>query len=201
MNQPRIAEWNLARLTEALIPLLGDDEAEAVADARDALSGFAPELSAGLAATFEGKFGLPEGQDGNAEFIESAFAMMAENAVDFTLFFRELTRLASCGLDAGLRSLFRDGDEADAWLEAWRTTSGAWDPRDRTARMQRQNPVFIPRNHRVEEAIRHAMSNDFGPFHRLVDVLRTPFREQPEHAELERPPRPEERVQRTFCGT
>ena len=201
VNQPRIAEWNLARLAEALIPLLGDDEEEAIADARDALSGFAPQLSAGLAATFERKFGLPEGRDGNAEFIESALSVMAENAVDFTLFFRELTRFASCGSDAGFKALFRDNGDADVWLGEWRTASGTGDARDLAARMRRQNPVFIPRNHRVEEAIRHAMSNDFGPFQRLVDVLGAPYREQPEHAELERPPRPEERVQRTFCGT
>ncbi len=201
VNQPRIAEWNLARLAEALIPLLADDEAEAIADARDALSGFAPQLSAELADTFERKFGLPEGQDGNSEFIESAFTLMAENAVDFTLFFRELTRFASGTDNAGFKSLFREAGGADAWLEAWKKTSGTGDPSERTKRMQRQNPVFIPRNHRVEEAIRRAMSNDFGPFHRLVDVLKSPFREQPEHADLERRPRPEERVQRTFCGT
>ena len=67
--------------------------------------------------------------------------------------------------------------------------------------MRRHNPIFIPRNHRIEEAIQAGSAGDYAPFHRLVDVLARPFEEQPDHAELERAPEPHEVVRRTFCGT
>jgi uncharacterized protein YdiU (UPF0061 family) len=67
--------------------------------------------------------------------------------------------------------------------------------------MRRANPVLIPRNHRVEEAIQAALGGDYGPFHRLVEALAAPFDDRPEYADLETPPREEERVRQTFCGT
>ena len=93
------------------------------------------------------------------------------------------------------------------WLADWRAAleveDGAKGSRDaeRLERMKRANPVFVPRNHRVGEAIQAAYVGDYAPFHRLVEVLARPFDEQPEHAELEAAPAPEEVVQRTFCGT
>jgi uncharacterized protein YdiU (UPF0061 family) len=68
--------------------------------------------------------------------------------------------------------------------------------------MRRNNPAFIPRNHRVEEAIEAAVQReDFGPFETLVDVLGRPYDQQPEHARLAEPPGPEQQAYRTFCGT
>ena len=67
--------------------------------------------------------------------------------------------------------------------------------------MRANNPILIPRNHRVEQAIQKAYSGDFAPFHRLVDALAHPYVEQPDYADFEIPPRPEEVVHHTFCGT
>jgi len=67
--------------------------------------------------------------------------------------------------------------------------------------MRRANPLFIPRNHRVEQALRAAAEGDLRPFGTLCDVVRRPFDEQPAHAEFADPPRPEEVVRETFCGT
>ena len=67
--------------------------------------------------------------------------------------------------------------------------------------MRAANPILIPRNHRVEQAIQAAYRGEYAPFHRLVDALAAPYAEQPEYADLETPPRPEEIVHTTFCGT
>ena len=97
-----------------------------------------------------------------------------------------------------LTALFVSREPLDEWLARW---GQAADPATRLAEMRAANPVRIPRNHRVEQAIRAGYRGDFAPFHRLVDGLAAPCTEQAEYADLETPPRPEEIVHETFCGT
>jgi uncharacterized protein YdiU (UPF0061 family) len=96
------------------------------------------------------------------------------------------------------RAEFSDPAQFDAWLPRWQSRILTT---DRVARMQAANPAFIPRNHRVEEAIAAAVGGDFAPFERLTAVLAHPFDDQPDHADLMTAPAPEEIVQATFCGT
>ena len=101
-----------------------------------------------------------------------------------------------------MRALFEDRAAADAWLADWREVAGDGVlAEDRVARMRKCNPIFIPRNHRVEQAIQAAMRGDYAPFERMTSVWAKPFLEQPDHAELEDAALPEEHVHQTFCGT
>lgn len=199
-NQPSIAHWNLMRLAEALLPLLADDDDAAVEQAEVVLAGFAPAFNSRFIDGFRRKFGLapryasdPEGAEA---FASQSFDVMAQQTVDFTLFFRHLT-LVAAGADAdSFLSLFAEPSAGAQWLESWRA-AGPKEPE----LMRQVNPIFVPRNHRVEEAIQGALRGDYTPFERLNAVLERPFEEQPEHAELERPAEPGEKVERTFCGT
>ncbi|HEX3372502.1 MAG TPA: hypothetical protein VHS08_08285, partial [Candidatus Acidoferrales bacterium] len=97
-----------------------------------------------------------------------------------------------------LAAMFPSREPFENWLAKWRSEA---DPGKHLAGMRAANPILIPRNHRVEEAIQAAYHGEYAPFYRLVEALAAPFAEQPQFADLELPPRPEEVVQKTFCGT
>lgn len=211
-NQPGIAQWNLYRLAEALLPLLAEDEEQAVEEAKAALEGFGAAFDATYLQGFRRKLGKPPVEGADPDALERANAelgdllgLLTNQHVDFTRFFRELTRIAGGVEPEGERwlSLFDDPAAGRAWLASWRASLGPSGVPDAAGLdgMRRSNPIFIPRNHRVEEAIQGALRGDFEPFERLHAVLARPFEEQPEHVEYEEPARPEERVDRTFCGT
>jgi uncharacterized protein YdiU (UPF0061 family) len=123
---------------------------------------------------------------------------MAENGADFTRTFRALTFLPdSPGNDEPARRAFTDPTSFDAWAAHWRARVAGTD----RSGMRLANPAYIPRNHRVEEAIRAGGAGDFGPFERLVEVLARPYDEQPGAEELQLAPEEHEAVRETFCGT
>lgn len=202
-NQPTIAMWNLSRLAETLLALLGKDETDAIAWAESAIGAFGPRFNSQLSDRFRAKLGLLDDQPGHSELIEATFVALTEGQADMTLFFRHLTQVAAGEQETELRDLFADRRIADTWLARWRRQLEAdqSDLEERVAKMRQHNPVFIPRNHRIEEAIAAGNRGDYAPFHRLVDVLAKPFDEQPDDADLERPPEPHEVVEQTFCGT
>ena len=194
-NQPRIALWNLARLAECLIPLLGDNEDAA----KDALAAFAPRFQAAYFGGLRRKIGLRTQREGDDVLTGDLLKLMAANRADFTLTFRRLADAAE-GNAAGVRSLFADGAAFDAWLERWRDRmAGEEAP---AAAMRAVNPVFIPRNHLVEAALAAAVERgDFRPFEALLGVLGRPFDDDPALEQYATPPREDERVLQTFCGT
>jgi uncharacterized protein YdiU (UPF0061 family) len=204
-NQPRIALWNLTRLAETLLPLLGEDQDAAIADAEEALAGFAPRFERAYHDGLRRKLGLfTERQDDRA-LANSLLAAMAENEVDFTLLFRRLADAQAPGPgDAAVRALFKDPAAYEAWAPQWRARL-AQEPQDaaaRTAAMHAVNPAFIPRNHRVEAMIKAAVDDgDYRPFHEMMTLLSRPFEDQPGFESYAQPPADGERVLATFCGT
>lgn len=197
-RQSRMAKWNLARLAETLLPLINTDQAVAIAAAEDVLARFSDTFHEHYLRIFSAKLGLADVDgDGNEAFIRQTLTMMAENRVDFTLFFRHLTALASGAGEGAVVTLFSQPESALAWLKTWAQK------RDMTAgaRMQACNPIYIPRNHRIEQAIAQAHLGDFSAFHALVELLAQPFEEQPGCEHFELPPEAHEEVQETFCGT
>jgi uncharacterized protein YdiU (UPF0061 family) len=197
-NQPNIGVWNMTRLAETLLPFLAEQTEEAVAAAEAALDQFASQFQVAYLREFRSKLGL-RGEVGDEEafsFVKDTLSVMADQKVDFTLFFRRLTGIAAGGEEAGFRELFAVGEVGAQWLSQWRDIAGP----DVEA-MRGSNPVLIPRNHRVEEAIQRAYQGDFSVFHRLVQAWSHPYAEQPEFADLEQAPREEEKVKETFCGT
>jgi uncharacterized protein YdiU (UPF0061 family) len=204
-NQPRIAHWNLSRLAEALLPLLSEDENHAVAEAEESLDAFAPRFEKALHAGFRRKLGLAREQRDDIALAAELLSVMAKNRADFTLAFRRLSDAAVGPKgDDGVRRLFADPSDYDAWAMRWRQRlehegeSGV----ARRAAMLAANPAYIPRNHRVEAVIEAAVEQqDFGPFEELLTVLSNPFVEQSYFARYADPPQEHERVQATFCGT
>ena len=204
-RQPGIAQWNLARLAEALLPLLSGDEERAVSMARDALAGFAGRFETHLHAGLGRKLGLFTRRDGDLALAQDLLSAMAENQADFTLVFRRLSEAAADPeRDDAVRSSFADPSAYDVWAARWRRRLGD-EPEGGAARgaaMRAVNPMYIPRNHRVEAVIAAATERgDFAPFEELLAVLSSPYEDQPAFAHYAQPPEPDERVTETFCGT
>jgi uncharacterized protein YdiU (UPF0061 family) len=207
-NQAPIAHWNLACLAQAMLPLLGPDQEAAVAALTKVLKDFGSHFEAAYQAELNRKLGIanptPESQQLGADL----FGLMTEEHCDFTLTFRRLAELANpefqSGAVPGIASLFRFPGSMEPWLERWKILAcvGKEAAQPHLADMLRANPVYIPRNHQVEEAIKSAVNDaDFGPFHQLVDVLEHPYEYRPGLERYAAPPLPEQVVQATFCGT
>jgi protein adenylyltransferase len=204
-NQPRIMQWNLARLAETLLPLLAEEEQAAIELAQDALSAFPPRFEAAYRGGLSRKIGLATAREDDFELAQDLLARMAEGGADFTLAFRRLCDAAAGPEgDAAVRALFADPAAYDAWAARWRArlAEEPAPPAAIAAAMRAANPAFIPRNHLVEEAIAAAVEReDLAPFEALVEVLARPFEDQPGRDRYAEPPLPEQRVLRTFCGT
>ncbi len=207
-NQPPIAAWNLTRLAEALLPILAEDQKAAIATAEAALATFAPRFERAYLLAMGEKLGITPSSDADVDLVQEALALLAAEAADFTLTFRALAHAAADpSRDASVKALL-GGDGArdarfDAWAVQWRARLSA-EPGGVAAsaeRMRRVNPAYIPRNHRVEEALAAALEGDLAPFDDLVSVLERPFEEQPGKERYTAAPKPEERVKATFCGT
>jgi uncharacterized protein YdiU (UPF0061 family) len=204
-NQPGIAQWNLTRLAECLLPLLDEDQDAALKLAQEAIAGFAPAFHRAYLDALRRKLGLSTAQDDDADLAEGLLNLMANNEADFTLTFRHLCDAAGGPeFDTGVRGQFTDPAAYDGWAMQWRERMAAEeiDAATRQEVMRTVNPAFIPRNHQVEAVIRAAVDHDdFGPFEKLNAVLARPYADQPEHASYALPPLPEQRVTQTFCGT
>lgn len=194
-NQPPIAWWNLARLAEALLPLVDDDVDAAVAAVTEVLQTFRPRFEAHLGAGTRAKLGLAEAHDGDDELIGELRELMHEHRLDHTGTYRRLGDV----LRGGPAPL----PLAD-WAARWRARVARERPDlDAVAdALDRVNALYVPRNHLVDDALTAAEAGDLGPFERLVEVVADPFRERPG---LERyaEPAPAEFTAgfRTFCGT
>jgi uncharacterized protein YdiU (UPF0061 family) len=163
------------------------------------LAGFSPAFGAAWRAGLLAKIGLSDEAPGDEALIQDLLARMAENEADFTLAFRRLADAAE-GDGEDFCALFADPAAGRAWLALWRARL-AGQGADAAA-MRAVNPAYIPRNHLVEEAIAAAVEHDdLTPFEALVAVLATPFDDQPGRERYAEPPRPEQRVRATFCGT
>ena len=198
-NQPGIAQWNMARLAECLLLLMDDDVERALAMAREDLAGFGPQFEAAHMAGMRHKLGLARPLDGDGALIEDWLALLEAGRADFTLGFRGLAAAAEDDAPAWLVAV----PGFDAWAARWRARLGdeKMAPAARAGAMRAVNPAVIPRNHRIEAVIRAAVDeDDFAPFHALVTRLETPFADLPGGPDL-LPPRADERVQATFCGT
>lgn len=200
-NQSTIGHWNLTRFAETLLPLLSDDADQAVSIAEAALDEYAAIHQVELHRRFTEKIGLETEDPADWQIAETLLSVMADGNADFTLVFRRLADALDSGNDAALISLFDQPEAITQWLADWRTRLQQSERGSAIALMRRTNPIYIPRNHRIEAAIQAGYDGDFVPFHRLNDLLQKPFTVQPEYSEFEAAPQPDEVVQATFCGT
>ena len=209
-NQPQIGQWNLVRLAEALLPLFGEGDA-AVIQAQDILNAYPAYYQSEWLAGMRKKLGLTEQESKeqvDIELIERLLTLMETAQADFTLSFFYLSQLNDTA-DANpqeddFKRQFNHTQDIESWLNAWRQrlTDETADNKERQASMRAVNPVYIPRNHQVEAAIRAAEDNhDFSVFHALHDVLQQPYTLQPGKEEYLLAPRAEQKIHQTFCGT
>jgi serine/tyrosine/threonine adenylyltransferase len=194
LNQPKILMWNLSRLADCLIPLVGDREEEAIARLNHELSLLPKTFELEFNQRMAQKFGLAD-DAGMEEILKSWFEYLQTEKLDFTLSFRKLSQL----LDGRAIEFFPITDLFRKFEALWRPRLG--DVNRLQQQMDATNPLFIPRNHQVDKAIKQANLGDFSSFHELNDILSTPFTERPELLHYSVPPRPDEVIKNTFCGT
>jgi len=201
-NQPAIAQWNLARLAETLLALLGDEPEAAIAAATAVLQSFPGRYDAYRIAAMHAKLGLAGGAGEDEALADDLLALLQAQRVDFTSCMRALSA-AALGDARPARALFTAPAAFDAWSERWRALlpaePGALEAV--AASMNRVNPVYVARNHRVEEALDAATAGDLQPFRRLLGVLAQPFDERPGLEAYAAPAPASFGAYRTFCGT
>ncbi|MCF3137989.1 YdiU family protein [Paenarthrobacter sp. AR 02] len=195
-NQPVVAEWNLARFAEAIAPLIHEDQDQAVAMAVEALGGFRQQYSAAWFSGMKAKLGLPEEIDDgvSSPLVDDVLNLVQEARADYTSFFRSLGKAAR-GQAEPARGMVLDLPAFDAWLVRWRALAPDADAMDAV------NPVYIPRNHVVEEALAAATAGDIGPTEDLLEALASPYEERPGLEKYAAPAPDSFGPYRTFCGT
>jgi uncharacterized protein YdiU (UPF0061 family) len=211
-NQPTIAVWNLARFAETLLPILGDDDSDqAVTDATTILDTFMPTFQNHWYNGARTKLGLVppvrpgdpgKTNDTERELIDDWFRILGTNDVDYTLGWRYLADAAD-GNANNLRSLISQPAELDTFLERWHELLNGTPNTKVATEIRATNPIYIPRNHLVEEAL--AAASDDGnlmPFENLLQAVRKPFTEDPKFARFALPASTDFTANyRTFCGT
>lgn len=197
-NQPPIAAWNLARLAETLLPLIHDDQEKAISMAQDVLHSFEGKFQQQWLQMMRRKLGLLTEEKEDDKLIGDLLQWMQQNHADFTNTFRDLSTAQLPD-----NKIYQDSTFTE-WHTRWQDRlsrhqqllSSSWEL------MQNTNPAFIPRNHRVEAALRTAEEhNDFSVFQNLLDVLSEPYQDKIQYEDFKTPPTPGERVHQTFCGT
>ena len=208
-NQPGIAQWNLARFAETLLPLMCEEGDAAVEQATEVLRGFTARFGAEQRSQHAEKLGLAPESDHVVALMEALEIQMHQGRMDMTATFDALTHYANAmGAETAAHSqkeallaLTTQPAGLTAWLADWEKAQQASQQSERLEVMRRANPVVIPRNHRIQEVIDAAVEGDFEPFHTLLAAVTQPFDESEEARRLAAPATESEQVLRTFCGT
>jgi uncharacterized protein YdiU (UPF0061 family) len=188
-NQPRIAQWNLARLAETLLPLIDAEANRAITRATEVVHAFPAQYERHWLQGMRAKLGLVREEAADLTLAAGFLTAMEGQHVDYTLAFRFLAE-AALGQEEPMRALFADPSAYASWSGQWRARlsreGGA--PSERAQAMRRANPAFIPRNHRVEDALSAAVDHsDYAPFETLLHILSRPFDAQPEFTAFAEP--------------
>ncbi len=196
-NQPAIAQWNLARFAETLLPLLDSDREKSIASASEVLGEYPTVFEKYWLAGMRKKLGLQTSEDNDVELIQSLFDWMQKSRADFTNTFRDLS-----SEEPPVGERYGEPDFQN-WYSQWRLRLGR-DGRasaSTCAEMRAVNPLVIPRNHRVEEALSAAEDrDDLTVLHRLLAVLASPYRAGADSVQYLDPPS-DDSTYRTYCGT
>ncbi len=210
-NQPAIGLWNLTRLAESFLPLLAENDETAVEIAQSILQSYQTSYEQSWLSGMQKKLGLSVQADNDKALIEELLNIMAVSKADYTLTFYYLSQVCiepannePSQASRSLHALFPDSDPFNQWLNKWRARLATEPLNDKAhqAIMQAVNPVYIPRNHQVEAAIRAAEdSDDFSVFHDLHEILQKPYERQTGKDNYMQAPEPDEIVTQTFCGT
>jgi serine/tyrosine/threonine adenylyltransferase len=196
-NQPNIAQWNLARFAETLLPLIDEDQKKAIALATELLGEFAGRFKTYWSTGMRQKLGLQLHIESDIELIGSLLDWMQKTEADFTITFRDLSEP-----ELPANELYRTA-EFQAWHVQWQSRL-VLENRTRdlvAASMRAVNPAIIPRNYRVEAALAAAENGDLSVLHELLAALHSPYETSAKFAKYSEPPPASFRGYRTFCGT
>jgi uncharacterized protein YdiU (UPF0061 family) len=195
-NQPYIGGWNLARLAETLIPLLHDDEEQAVELAQEAISEFNTLYHANWLAGMRAKLGIFNEEEQDESLIENLLSMMQKYHADYTNTFRALT------FDKHEDTVLFGTDVFSQWNERWQTRLGKQEEPKTSSQQLMQTAIPVVLNHRVEEALEAAVEHgDYSVMEQLLEILSSPYAYSPEQADYCKPPADSTRPYRTYCGT
>ena len=196
-NQPYIAQWNLARLAESLLPLMDGEKEETIAMAEDLLNSFEQIYKNKWLNMMGSKLGLSRVDNGDEKLITDLLEWMHQNSTDFTNTFRDLSKEK-----LPEEELYKSKNFTN-WRARWqdRIEKEELDWEASFALMKSVNPAVIPRNHKVEEALQAGEEGDITPFHNLISALDMPYEDGDHLLPYQAPPQPGEKVLQTFCGT
>ena len=197
-RQPQIAQWNLARFAETLLPLIHHDPQEATKLASEAISGFSDTFRHYWLSGMRAKLGLLNREDDDSTLVADLLNCMHHNGADFTNTFRALSSGSLTDEDIFHTREFKKW--FDRWQSRLKRQPASWEASHRM--MSAHNPSVIPRNHWVEEALAAAVErDDFSVMEEMLGILSQPYRNPPEQKGYHLPPPPSAEPYRTFCGT
>lgn len=202
-RQPHIAQWNLTRFAETLVPLIDQDPEEASRKLTNVVNSFPHRYIRHWLYGMRSKLGLLTEQEGDLDLINSLYSAMAGQNVDYTLLYRRLAT-ALRGDAKPLLALFKEPETIHGWLDRYerRQSEETIDHKHRADAMDRINPIYIPRNHNVEEALSIAVdTGEIEPFNKLLDAVTHPFSERPGYEKFAEPAPLDAEPCVTFCGT
>jgi len=205
-NQPEIIRWNLACLASSLLPLIHDDEKQSIILAQNAVDEFPDLYKEEWLKLFRNKLGLQNKKENDEKLIDSLLLQMEKHKTDFTLTFRNLCTLVMDNNESDFqkfRNHFSNSKDINNWLSNWKSRL-SFEKRNKDnifTFIKDINPAYIPRNHRIEEMINKALEGDYSLFNLLNEILSTPFNDQKEYQEYQVPPKENQIVKQTFCGT
>ncbi len=190
-NQPIVAQWNLARFAETLLPFLADDAKKAREIAEEEIDSFRVIYQRKYLQMMLSKLGISKAEEGDDKLISEILSLLYLHKIDYTNFFRDLVAEQNFALD-----------DLENWRQKWRKRC----EKNQTIMqakelMQKNNPTIIPRNHQVEKALQAAILGNLQPFNQLLAALKNPYQESSEKITYQIPPQDSERVTATFCGT
>ncbi|MFB5197200.1 YdiU family protein [Neobacillus sp. KR4-4] len=197
-NQPYIAGWNLARFAETLLPLLHDNQEQAVKLAQDEISKYMELYQSNWLSGMRAKLGIFNVEDEDAAIVENLLRIMEKHKADYTNTFRALT------IERPDETLLVERPEFKEWIQQWQARLGRQQESiaDSHQLMRNSNPAVIPRNHRVEAALDAAVDQeDYSVMEKLLDVLSTPYEHSSEQDEYCKLPAQSNQPYRTYCGT
>ena len=204
-NQPHIATWNLSRLAETLLPLIDENQTNAVKQAEKSLDSFVPLFTAHWTKVMGGKLGIESPIESDKLLIENLLELMQSGYSDYTLTFRKFSKILMSNDNKDWLTLFQHPENPKLliWLKQWenRLKSMPITKEQIAKNMNSINPYFIPRNHIIELCISEAVGGDLSRFYKLAQAIKTPYSEEPEFDDFSKPPENHEIVRQTFCGT
>ena len=201
-NQPSIAAWNLASLAGCLIAFIDKDSDKANEMATEVLDNFSIETNQRILNLMCNKIGLDGGSKVNQDILKKLLKIMMKNESDYTITFRSFSKLLNNRTKTFLNE-FKKDDDIHAWLESWKNAvhDENKDINQLALELDKINPIYIPRNHQVQQTIEQAYEGDFSKFSEMLNIIKRPFDGNEKYSEYEKGPLEEQKVKKTFCGT